>query len=169
METSPILSRQEFNQIVGLAGDYILNWFQKEIDFLTRKKLVLRELDNNIYTINNFGLVKTNHRTWQVYREQRLLHEFNYKENACFYCLFWLDTEVSLAKEILSLDYTLGSLMHDNEVYKIKLNDAKTTLKKDIFLARYNQNLQRINIIRHRLRKIIDQAKYKKTRKLYEP
>jgi len=169
METSLTLSRQEFNQIVDQAGDYILNWIQKEINHLSKKQLILRELDSNIFTINNFGLVKTDHQTWAVYREQNLLHEFYYKENACFYCLFWLDTDISMAKEVLSLDYMLGSLIRDNELYKNKLNGQKNSFKKDIFLARYNQNLQRINIIRHRLKKIIDHAKYKKTRKLYEP
>jgi hypothetical protein len=66
METSLTLSRQEFNQIVDQAGDYILNWIQKEINHLSKKQLILRELDSNIFTINNFGLVKTDHQTWAV-------------------------------------------------------------------------------------------------------
>lgn len=170
MEISHTLSRREFNQVINHAGDYILNWFQKEINNFSRRKILIREIGNGIYAINNFGVAKTEDNTWTVYQNQEMIHEFNYKAVACFYCLLMLDNELVPARELLQLDYALGSLLTDNEFYKTKIyNLHKNAAKKDILIARYYQNCQRINIIRHRLRKIIDLAKYKKTRKLYEP
>lgn len=167
---SHTLSRQEFNEVINYAGDYILSWFQKEIDHLARKKVVIREIASGVYAVNTFGIAKTNHNTWSVYSDSKMIHTFNYKTVAFFYCLFVLDNEIESAKELCQLDYDLGNLINDNEIYKAKIYGIhKNTAKKDILTARYYQNSQRINIIRHRLRKIIDLAKYKKTRKLYEP
>ena len=169
MDISHTLSRREFNQIINCAGDYILHWFQKEINNLERKKVVIREIRSNVYAINTFGVAKTESNTWAVYSDGKIIHEFHYKTVACFYCLFVLNNEIESAKELQQLDYTLSNLLNDNEIYRSKIYSLnKNSSKKDIFVARYYQNCQRINIIRHRLRKIIDLAKYKKTRKLYE-
>ena len=170
MDISHTLSRREFNEIINYAGDYILYWFQREINNLSKKKIVIREIRPSVYAINTFGVARTEHNTWAVYHDSELVHEFNYKTVACFYCLFQLNNEVEAAKELYHLDYALGNLINDNETYKSRIYSSnKNPVKKDILTARYYQNCQRINIIRHRLRKIIDLAKYKKTRKLYEP
>jgi len=169
METSHILSRQEFNDVIAQAGDHIVKWFKKELGNITRKKVIIREISDQVFAINTFGILKTHRGTWAVYEDQKAVHEFNYKTVACFYCLFLIDNEIENAKELLQLDYALGSLILDNEIYKNRIySTSKNLMKKEIWMSRYAQNCQRINIIRHRLKKIIDLAKYKKTRKLYE-
>lgn len=170
MEKFSITSRREFDQVIDHAGEYIFAWMQKEFQTFSKKKFIFRQLNQDCYQIKNFIIGRTEDNSWAVVQDYELVHQFSSKTASIFYCLCWLDSDIVLSKEILTLDRTLTHLLADHELYQSQLKKyKKNNFKFEITLSRYQQNSQRINIIRHRLQKILAHAKYKKTRNSYEP
>jgi len=167
MEPVHIQSQKDFDHIVDQAGQYIFSWMQQELDQIARSKLLIIELQPNLYRIKNLFLTQESNRSWSVYNRDELVFNFLNKLSAIFYCLLWNDNNIQGAAEILNLDQTLIFRINDQKILSKKLKNSRiNTEKKEIILSRYRENHEQINIISRRLQKCIDNAKYKKIRKL---
>lgn len=167
MESVPIQSRKDFDNIVDQAGKYILSWMQTELDIVARSKLLVIQLAPNLYRIKNLFLVQETDKSWSVFNQDEFVHNFINKLSAVFYCLLWNDNNIQGAIQILNLDRSLMYKVTDQKILTRKLKNSKITIdKRDIFLSKYRENHEQINIISRRLQKCIDNAKYKKIRKL---
>ena len=104
-------------------------------------------------------------------REQKLVESNKNKLNA-------LDIKEDNLKEqkrlrALTAQMKRDSTVQDAHIYAYqkmlakKLRNKRISAdKRDIFLSKYRENHEQINILSHRLQKCIDNAKYKKIRKL---
>lgn len=170
MEKFSITSRREFDQVIDHAGQFIFAWMQKEFREYSKNKFIIRQLEKECYQIKDFIIGRTEDNNWAVFHDFELVHQFSNKTAGLFYCICWIESNIVLAKEILTLDQNLSHLLSDHDFYSLQLKRyKKNPFKFETTLSRYQQNSQRINIIRHRLEKILDHAKYKKTRNSYEP
>lgn len=169
MEQQLTLSRQEFDNILSQVGQIVIDWFNEEINKLSKKRIIFRKFNKNAYMIGSLFMFKNKEDRWSVIHNDKLVNDFFYRSSALFYCLSWIDNDISRAKEILNLDRSLNSRLQDQYIFLSQLKKSSTdTFKRSITLSRYTENEQKINVIRDRLQKTIIDAKYKKTRKSYE-
>lgn len=169
MEQLPILSRQEFDNILSQVGQIVLDWFSVEINRLSRQTVIFRKINKNAYLIGNMFMFKNAENSWAVVHNDKLVNEFYYRSSALFYCLNWIDNDISRAKEILTLDRALNNRLSDHENFRYVLKNTKLDeFKKSVIISRYSENQSKINLIKDRLQKTIIDAKYKKTRNSHE-
>ena len=169
MEQLPILSRQEFDNILSQVGQIVLDWFNMEINRLSRHTVIFRKINKNAYLIGSMFMFKNVGDRWSVIHNDKLVNEFYYRSSALFYCLSWIDNDISRAKEILNLDRTLNNRLSDHENFRYSLQNTKLDeFKKSVIISRYSENQSKINLIKDRLQKTIIDAKYKKTRNSHE-
>lgn len=169
METLPIKSRREFDQIINQASDYVSSWIQHHLVDLAAKQLIFGSHEADIYKIGSLILAKTDDNYWMVARDHNDMKFFTDRSSAFFYCLHWIDNEILEANQILELDQTISFLQENCRQYLDKLRkNRNNSAKHSILLSRYRNDSQRINICRQHLKKILSIAKYKKTRKFHE-
>jgi len=168
MESVLIQSRKDFDNIVDQAGNYILSWMQNELNSVARSQLLIIELAPNLYRIKNLYLAKHPECSeWSVFNHDEFVHSFAHRLSAIFYCILWNDNNITGALQILNLDQSLMFRWSDQKMLAKKLRNKQISAdKRDIFLSKYRENHEQINILSHRLQKCIDNAKYKKIRKL---
>lgn len=166
METLPIQSRREFDQLINQVGYYINGWIQTELNFLSTKKIIFLQKTENHYRINDSELYFENN-CWVVKKDDNILHTFINKSAAVFYCLLYYNNHIQLAKSILNLDKNLLLKVGDCEflLHRIKKYNHDS-FKKDVALARYHENIVQINILNQQLKKCLTNAKYIKFRKI---
>lgn len=168
METLPIKSRHEFDQIVNQASDYVFSWIQQHLIDAAAKQIIFGSSEAGIYKIGSLILAKTDN-NWIVARDHDDMKVFNDRTSAFFYCLYWIDNEILEANQIFELDQTISFLQENCRQYLDRLRkNRNNSLKHGILLSRYRNDSQRINICRQNLKKILSIAKYKKTRKFHE-
>lgn len=166
METLPIQSRKEFNQVINYAGDYINNWIHHELKNIYNRGLVFIQTDKNSYKINDILIHKEND-VWTVEYDDKVVHSFINKTAAFFYCLLWYSGKLQMANTLLNLDRTLVNRVNDCELILTRLkNYHDDKIKKEIALARYYENVENINVVRQQLEKNLTLAKYIKFRKI---
>ena len=169
MEQLPILSRQEFDDLLNQAGQLVIDWFNLEISRLSRRKILFRKIRKNTYQIGSLTMSKNNEEHWEVIHNDKKVNDFYYRSSAFFYCLCWLDNDLITARELLELDRTLNSRLIDHFIFKENIKKVSSdSLRREILISRFTENVQQINTIKARLQKTIIDAKYKKTRNSYE-
>jgi len=169
MEQLPILSRQEFDDILNQAGQIVIDWFNIEISRLSRRKILFRKIKKNTYQIGSLTMSKNDNDHWEVIHNDKKINDFYYRSSAFFYCLSWVDNNLVTAKELLELDRTLSNRIVDHFIFKENIKKiTDDSFKREILISRFTENAQQINTIKARLEKTIIDAKYKKTRNSHE-
>lgn len=166
METLPIQSRQEFNQLVGQVGEYVQSWIQQELKNIKFRKLVFVEKNSAHYKINDMTLYYRD-QFWVVEKNQEVLHSFVDKSSAIFYCLLWYNNNIQQASVLVNLNQSLANRINDCDFLAKRIKKYHSDLtKKEIALARYVENVEQINILSQQLKKFLINAKYIKFRKI---
>ena len=170
METLPIKSRQEFDQIVDQASDYVADWIQQHITEISLKSnIIFGSTQEDVYKIGHMVLARVDQTHWVAAKDYDDFKTFNDRSSALFYCLYLIDNQIVEANQIFELDQTIEFLQENCRQYLVGLKRTRNNLEKyNILLARYRNDSQRINTCKQHLKKILSIAKYKKTRKFHE-
>jgi hypothetical protein len=170
MAQSVIKSRQEFDQIVDQASQYLVDWINVELKKLSRQQhLILGSTENDIYLIGSLVLLNDQTRGWLVIQDIDNYEIFNSRNSAFCYCLYFNSNQIKEAKYIQELDRVIDALLTNCDIYRKKIKSCgNNSVRHSILLSRYHDDLSRINIYKQQLRNLISIAKYTKIRNFYE-
>ena len=161
-----IQSRQEFDDIVDRAGQYIAHWIQHQLHAIKKNKKLLIEIGTNNYLLGNYQ-IREQQSMWAVIYDKKLIHEFLSQTAAFLYCLHHRSNEIQSAEYLRTLDQSLSTLINEKQRYLIRVRDSKLNEnQRQLNRARLSETQQRINMLSNQIQKILIAAKYKKIREI---
>jgi hypothetical protein len=157
-------TKQQVDQAIAAATQYISAWTQREFSRLNNNKNVplIWPLPHGGYNIGNFHIVP-NLGYWELTtRNQDKIHIFDSKQSAIFYCLCEHVRLGVIATRIRDTDTEVLRLKNDVTHYEASLARARKNSRLDsisIWSARLADARLRLQISQTELNKHVAQAK----------
>lgn len=160
-------TRQQADVIISAAAQYVSAWTQQEFSRIAKNKHVpvIWPLPSGGYRIGLWSVVP-NRGYWQLLNcNQDLVHEFDNKQSAIFYCLCEQVRSYYIADKIKSADAEVKRFRNELIHYEHSLDRAyknNNTAGISIWTARLEDAKLRFELAQKTLKKSIESAKYLK-------
>ena len=153
--------------VAELMAYFVEKWSRQQLLQLAQANhFVCLDLAQDFYRVGKFNLRKQNGNIWAVSNlDNRLIHNFQNKQAAVFYCLYESRHLYHKAMEFLQNDQELARIQLQVNEYLVQLHLAqkrKDSFKQDLYLARLSNATPMLELLETNLQKTINGAKYSK-------
>ena len=166
MNKAELIIKEELGKaLINLAVGHIKLWAKKELKSLKHTldyPLILAVNDKKI-SVDKFIILFDHDHSFQVRKDNTLIHNFYSKKAAILYCVFEKMNKFTVSSEILDRDKKVAQVYHDLEFFTKKLATKNLDdFKKELYYFRYLDSKIKIHTYKRDLEKTLSNAKYMK-------
>jgi len=153
--------------LVNLAIERVDTWARKELNQIRHRGDVpfCIPLTPTSWAVGSYEIHLKGPASYQVFRDNKLIHNFYSKQAAVFYTVFAKLHYYNMADKLLSRDQKVGKFYDDMQFYKKKIGQEKIikdNFKYQLYNSRHEEAKNLYNLSLSELEKTLNLAKYYK-------
>lgn len=165
MKTAESRTKEEVGKfLVDLAMAGIRYWAKQEVNYI-RYALnypVILPVKDKTFIIGNLKVKILGDHSYEVTKENKVIHTFYSKKAAIFYCVFSKINQFIMADKFLNRDMIVAKLYDDINFYNTKLTKKPDAFSKQLWQSRLSEMKSNFILNNRELDKLILTAKYNK-------
>lgn len=148
--------------LVNLALHQLESWGHQELQKLKQNSRfpICLEIKPNHWIIGNKSIKLVQDHCWQVYKDDRHIHDFYSRQAAFFWAIFETQGEWKIAQQILNADRKTAKYCDEQHLFNHRLSRERNQHKRAVLAMRLENAKREFEAGKKELDKSLKNAKY---------